>query len=264
MSPEDLKAEFLALLEQEANEQVYQEYIERHTRLVPREFVQNHGVHFSMVLRKAPFGSDYKSDFFFLSKSSDDWNAVFIELEKPQSRFFKDGGNDFHPDFLQALQQINQWKAWFLEEGNQKAFLNGTLKAIRLPAVMALNPTYNKYVVVFGRRREYEGNEKRRMLIKALETDDFKIMTYDSLVEGLIQKRELFMAVRLNDHVKILSDTLVDDSVFGWADPGQFSVSDALHAAIVAATPSNGFRGDDKGGLTETLAYVAPRLRRHT
>ena len=264
MSPDEMRDEFLTLLDEEKVEQVYQDYIERNTRLVPREFVQNHGVHFSMVLRKVPFGADFKSDLFYLSKSSDDWNAVFVELEKPQSKFFKGSTNGFHPDFLHAIQQINQWRAWFLEEGNQRAFLNGTLQAIRLPLVMTRNPTYNKFVLVFGLRREYETNAQRRALVKGFETDDFKIITYDSLVEGLKQKRELYIGVRLNDHIKILGDELVDDAIFGWADPTQFSVNDALHAAIVAATPSNIRRGDGPGGaFVEALGFVAPKLRRH-
>ncbi len=44
--------------------------------------MQNHGIHLSLVLRKLSFGADYKTDFFFFSKSSDDWNAVFIEIEE--------------------------------------------------------------------------------------------------------------------------------------------------------------------------------------
>ncbi len=262
MTPDELRTEFLALLEQEAGEQVYQDYIERNTRLVPREFVQNHQIHFAMVLRKAPFGADFKSDLFYLSKSSDDWNAVFIELEKPQSRFFKDNSNDFHPDFVQALQQINQWKAWFLIDGNQKTFLNGTIDALRLPPVMTRNPTYNKYVLVFGRRREYKANDQRRALVKAQETEDFKIISYDSLAEGLHHKRDLFTAVRLNDHIKILGDQLVDENIFSWIDPSQLSVNDALHAAILAKAPSNAFRFENSE-LVEALSWIAPKLRRH-
>jgi len=47
-----LKAEFLTLLDEDLPEQDYQAYIEQNTRLVPREFVQNHGIHFNLVLRK--------------------------------------------------------------------------------------------------------------------------------------------------------------------------------------------------------------------
>ena len=91
-----LKAEFSKLLDQNLTEQNYQLFMEENTRLVPREFVQNHGIHFSLVLRKLGFGADYKSDFVYLSKSSDDWNCVLIEIERPGAKFFKTGTNDLH------------------------------------------------------------------------------------------------------------------------------------------------------------------------
>lgn len=46
-----------------------------------------------------------------MSKSSDDWNIVFVEIEKPGSRFFRDNSNALHPDFQAGLQQINRWRA---------------------------------------------------------------------------------------------------------------------------------------------------------
>jgi hypothetical protein len=42
-----LKAEFSKLLDQNLTEQNYKLFVEENTRLVPREFVQNHGIHFS-------------------------------------------------------------------------------------------------------------------------------------------------------------------------------------------------------------------------
>jgi hypothetical protein len=114
-----------------------QSYLEQHTRFIPREFVQNHGI--GLVLRKLSFGADYKTDFFYFSKSSDDWNAIFIELEKPSSRFFKGNTNEFHGDFHRALQQINQWKAWFLSDQNKAGFL-ASVGAVQVPRHMANNP----------------------------------------------------------------------------------------------------------------------------
>jgi hypothetical protein len=135
MSPPELRREYLALLGKKKEEQVYQAFLEIHTRLIPREFVQNHGIGCSLAVRKLSFGLDYKSDFFYFSKSSDDWNAVFIELEKPSSKFFKNNSNKFHADFIAAIEQINQWRAWF-ERGNQEAFL-ASVRAIQVPHHMA-------------------------------------------------------------------------------------------------------------------------------
>ena|ERR1700728_129023 len=139
MTVEDEKRKFLKLLDEEHKEQIYQEFLECHTRFIPREFVQNHGIGQRLVLRKLSFAADYKTDFFYFSKSTDDWNAVFIELEKPSSRYFRANTNDFHSDFMTAVQQIKQWKAWFLLDENKGSFLS-TVSAIQVPRHMARNP----------------------------------------------------------------------------------------------------------------------------
>jgi Domain of unknown function (DUF4263) len=225
---DELKKEYFELLDKAGPEQVYQSYLEKHTRLIPREFVQNHGIGCSLVLRKLPFGADYKSDFFYFSKSTDDWNAVFIELEKPQSRFFRKDSNDFHPDFTQALQQISQWRAWF-DRGHQSAFL-ASVRMIQVPPHMAVNPTYNKYVLVFGRRSEYFGNETRRSLVRAQEREDLKIITFDSLAENLERKHEVSIGVRHNEFIDIITDEITDADLYGWVEPTQLRVSKTLHS----------------------------------
>jgi len=258
MNLDEEAARFVQLLDEEREEQAYQAYLEQHTRFIPREFVQNHGIGLSLVLRKLSFGADYKTDFFYFSKSTDDWNAVFIELEKPWSRFFKGNTNEYHGDFSRALQQINQWKAWFLSDQNKAGFL-ASVSAVQVPRHMANNPTYNKYVLVFGRRAEYEANADRRRLVRAAETDDFKIMTFDSLAEGLSQKRELAVGGRHNQFIDILSDEVVDAGMYAWMEPTQLRVSKALRAKL-SQGGSNHFLFQD-GQRHEVLSYVAPLVR---
>jgi hypothetical protein len=84
-------------------------------------------------------------------------------------------------------------------------------------------------VLVFGRRAEYGGNEDRRRLVRAAEADDFKIVTFDSLAEGLGQKRELTIGSRHNQFIDILSDEVIDAGVYAWMEPTQLRVSRALH-----------------------------------
>ena len=231
-----LKEEFIALLEAGHAEQVYQDFIEHNTQLVPREFIQNHGIHFDLVLRKLAFGADYHSDFCYLSKSSDDWNCILVELEKPSSTFFKRGSNDFHPGFVKALHQVGQWRAWFLNASNREAFTNGTLGLVRVP--LGDNPTFMKYVLVLGRRSEYVGNAIRRRFIAAQEADDFKIMTFDSLLEGLKSKHELYVGARRNEFIEILSDRYVDEGIFAWMEPETLQISIKLKEALLAARSS--------------------------
>ena len=240
MDFEEEKMEFLKLLDEGHSEQVYQSYLERRTRFVPREFVQNHGIGQSLVLRKLSFGADYKSDFFYFSKSSDDWNAVFIEIEKPSSRFFKGNTNEFHSDFLSAVQQINQWKAWFLSDQNKGSFLS-MVSAIQVPHHMARNPTFNKYVLVFGRRGEYADNEDRRRLVKATETEDFKVITFDSLAEGIPRKCDVSIGSRHNQFIDILTDEITDPGLFALVEPTQLRVSKTLHSKLKNEPRSNHF-----------------------
>lgn len=259
-SPSELVSEYLALLDENQLEQRYQTFIEKNTSLVPREFIQNHGIHFDLVLRKLAFGGDYKSDFAYLSKSSDDWNAVLIEIERPNKKFFKDGHNDFHADFQQALQQINRWKAWFLVPGNFASFVDGILGPIRKP--LTANPTYMKYVLVYGRRSEYADNDTRRRLVVAQEGGDFKIMTFDSLSESLHTKTKLYVGAKKNEYIDILSDEFLSENMFAWMDPTELRISEQLKASAVAARGTwHHYKSLDPKVLAMDYAFDRIRLR---
>src|ERR1700730_67142 len=253
-----LRDEFVALLDEEHPEQFYQSYIEKNTRLVPREFVQNHGIHFDLVLRKLSFGADYKSDFAYLSKSSDDWNCVLVEIESPGARFFKDESNEFHKDFLKAIQQINIWRAWFLEQTNKAGFADNTVGLIRVP--LNRNPTHPKFVLVHGRRSEYGRSPIRRRLIAAQEVDDLKILTFDSLAESLHTKHDLYVGARRNEYIEIVSDVFLNESMFSWMEPEQIRIGKRLKASALAAR-DQWFHYNGDNDLAMEVALPRVRLR---
>jgi hypothetical protein len=242
------KDAFELLLKKEEPEQSYQEFLEKNTQFIPREFIQNHGIHFNLVIRKIALGREYTTDFFYLSKSSDNWHGIFIEIEKPYSRFFRDKTNDFHPDFLQALQQINKWRAWLSENANLDQFCKTTIGSIKQP--LGENPLYPKFVLVFGRREEYATSALRKSLIRAQEREDFRIMSYDSLLEDLNNKQELYVGVRKNEHVEIVSDNFVQDNIFRFSEPHQLKISKFLKEKIISDFKVNDF---EKGSLDEKL-----------
>ncbi len=260
MGIEEEKREFLQLLDDGHNEQAYQAFLENNTRFIPREFEQNHGIHLRLVLRKMAFGADYKTDFFYFSKSSDDWNAVFIEIEKPSSRFFKGNTNEFHSDFTKALHQLNQWEAWFRSDQNKGTFLS-MVSAIQVPHHMASNPTYNKYVLVFGRRSEYAGNTYRRDLVGANESSDFKIITFDSLAEALSGKYHVSIGSRHNQFIDILTDEVTDPGLYYSLEPTQLRVSKVLHDKLENGPHSNVFVIDANRNKVEALRHAAPLVR---
>lgn len=229
--PDELKQEFTNLIDAALPEQVYQSFLEKHTQFIPREFVQNHGIHFDLVFRKLHLASDYAPDFFYMSKSSADWNLVLIEIEKPQSKYFKDGSNEPHPDFVTAYDQIMKWRGWFQDFGNYMGFINGTLGSVREP--MGRNACHIKYVLVHGRRHEFAENAIRRNKIKGMEGDDFKILSYDSLLEALNRKYPLYVCARKNEWVDFLSREYVSDEVFSYFDPSMLRINDDLREDIV-------------------------------
>jgi len=252
-----LKQEFAKLLDEAHPEQVYQSFLEKHTQFIPREFVQNHGIQFDLVFRKLRLASDYAPDFFYMSKSSADWNLVLIEIEKPQSKYFKEGSNELHQDLVSAYNQILQWRAWFQNLNNYAGFINGTLGTVREP--MGYNPCHIKYVLVHGRRKELADNAVKRNRIKAMEGDDFKIVSYDSLLEALDRKYPLYVCARKNEWVDFLSTEYVSDEVFTYFDPSMLRINDDLRKDIVD-NRHNWRISSIKGG--RALDYVLDKLGR--
>ncbi|WP_165422279.1 Shedu anti-phage system protein SduA domain-containing protein [Rhizobium ruizarguesonis] len=262
MTPElnELREEYLALLDTDAKEQVYQKYLEENTRFIPREFVQNHGVSCHIALRKLPFGADYKSDFFFLSKSTTHWNAVHIEIEKPSSKFFKGNTTDFDPGFQHAVDQIDEWRAWF-ERGNEEAFRN-IINPLLMPTNMARNPIKHKYVLVYGRRSEYADNDVRRTKVSMRARDDFKIMSFDSLAEGLAGKSVFNIGVRRNEYIDVIGDKIIDPLICGLIEPTRFRISETAHESLTAIIDGPGIRSQrfTEGKTVNSYQYAADRI----
>ena len=252
---ENLKKEYFELLEKTLPESAYQLFLEKNTNFVPREFEQNHGIHFSLVFKKLPLFDDYVTDFCYLTKSSVKWYCVLIELEKPSSKFFTNN-NDFHRDFLRGINQIDRWKAWMNNEANKRAWLD-KLAPIRTP--LHDNPCEIKYVLVHGRRKEYEGNKLRTSLIHAKEDANFRITSFDSLAERIESKYPLYVGTKKNEYFDIISHDFVNEQIFTWPDTKIFRISDKLRNDAIAKRDTwcsysnfNGFENSEKT-LDKTL-----------
>ena len=223
--------DFSQLLDKNLNEQEYQNFLEQNTEFIPREFVQNHGIQFSLVLRKLSLAKDYISDFFYLSKSTTKWHCIFVELEKPSSRYFKDGTTELHRDFVKAHQQVKLWQAWFQNPSNSQHFIDNTISILKTP--LERNPCEFKYILVLGRRDEYSTIEKKRNIIKAHEDLDFKIMSFDSLAEDIKRRQPLYVGVRKNDYIEIHSKKFVSENIFSWLHPDCIRINEELRQDIL-------------------------------
>lgn len=253
MNLDEEAARFARLLDEEREEQAYQAYLEQNTRFIPREFVENHVSDLAL--------------FFASSLSAPTTKPISSTSRRarmtgtPSLSSWKSRGRAFSRTSITAIFRARCSRLISGRRGfsrNEAGFL-ASVSAVQVPRHMASNPTYNKYVLVFGRRAEYEGNADRRRLVRAAETDDFKIMTFDSLAEGLSQKGELAVGSRHNQFIDILSDEVIDAGMYTWMEPTQLRVSKALREKL-SQGGSNHFLFQD-GQRHEVLSYVAPLVR---
>ncbi len=247
------------LLDEDADEQTYQSFIERNTWLIPREFVLNHGIWCDLVFRKLHLGCDYVCDFAFLTKSSVQWRLVLIEIERPGKHFFRGSTLRLHSDFTTATEQISSWR--FFLEGRLGGFVREALGSVTT-FLQIEDPGDVRFVLVHGRRSEFERIAKRRGLIKAQQHGDLRIMSFDSLVENPTPRGELYLAVRRNEFIDIVSDRFISDDPFALLEPENIRIGTQLLASAESALKQRyGHRDHDSDGSRSKALTALCRVR---
>jgi hypothetical protein len=162
-------------------EQLVQKFLEEHSELIPIPWMLNHGLHFDLVISKFAIDTSLKSDFAYLTKSTAEWYLTLIELEHPSKTIFTANRKvpTFSAEFNAALGQIASWKA-FLERHREEV----KDRVSPLLGHMRNNRLRSKFVLVYGRNAELEGNQDRIDRFGQLNGRDLKVLTYDSLITG--------------------------------------------------------------------------------
>lgn len=181
MSSQDLIQEFNKLCQNEmAREQDFQVFLENHTQLIPRYFLEHHGVDLNTVYLKVPFGTNYKSDFMLITKSSANWTCIHIEIEDPRKKIFRND-DGLTVDYNNAKRQVKEWQAWLAKPENAIAFKRNIEKA--LLSNMRDKNIEHKFVLIYGRQSELSGM-RRIDLWNSEKTDVCRSATWDSLFDG--------------------------------------------------------------------------------
>ncbi len=261
----DLENEFRELLDKNEKEEVYQKFLEKHTELIPTNtFLLNHGVHFSLIFSKMPIGSQFISDFFLISKSSAEWNYIFIELEKPSAKLFtKSGGRS--QDLARGIKQIEDWNSYFLTSANKEAFKNQPIihKITSFNPTLHENPCNFKYILVIGRRKELEDNNsfaQWRALNNNLKNS--YIMTYDSLCESIEQKAKQYICHIRKNFLYIDNNELLNKMLFCYTDCNNIRIKQNVLNALEAALQKHPIKDESICGmLGEDTNKKIERLR---
>jgi hypothetical protein len=116
-------------------------------------------------------------------------------------------------------------------------------------------------VLVYGRRSEFGDNDIRRGPVEAQTREDFKIIKFDSLAEGLRGKVEKMIGVRHNEFIDLMTDDVVDAHAFSLLEPSDIRVRDALWHKLKNGPRSNCFVSEGRKEV-EALGWAADRVRR--
>lgn len=176
----DLIEQFKLTLEDASlNENDIQRFLEENSELISTPFLLNHHLHFKVLISKFKISDGLISDFAYLTKSSDFWELVLVEIEDPKKRIFTSNNEqiNFHSDFNHAMDQISEWKG-YIEQNSEE--IKRRIAPLKTP--LKDNPIRFKYVLIYGRNAEKENNPRKTRMFGQKTTDDVRVLTFDSLI----------------------------------------------------------------------------------
>lgn len=179
------KEEYISILSCDYQEKVYQKFFEENPAFLPGayEIVGNATGHapYMNALISQPIIDDCiqrKPDFMWLAKDSLCFCPVLIEIERPSKEEFRKD-EYARSGFTQAVGQIKQWKAILNSTNGREQFY----ERYSIPQNLRALKFTPQYLLVFGRRSEYEEDKWLTRLRAEEESSDTKIFSFDRLME---------------------------------------------------------------------------------
>ncbi|WP_111927789.1 Shedu immune nuclease family protein [Clostridium tertium] len=201
--------------------------MERNTELIPLPWILNHGLHFNVIISKLRLGGGYITDFAYLTKSSDMWELVLIELEDSKKNIFLKNNENikFSSEFNHAYDQIMEWKS-YINDNKQEVLKTVNILKIHL----SKNMVKVKYALIIGRNKEKNNCERRKRMFAEKSNNDVKVMTYDSIIStyknNYYQTNKLILAPwREGFEVKFVPDKL-SSSIFAYIAAEHLKIKD--------------------------------------
>jgi hypothetical protein len=210
------------------DEKLVHAFLERHPSLLPGPWSVDGDSGFpafpmAVISKPKLPGLSYREpDFLWLASDSTTLYPILIEIETPHKAWFYGDRAEIHSDLTHAQGQLAEWRAWFNRGHNRTAFLD----QYELPERMARLTLQPRYVLIYGRRANYDGSRLRQEKRAELARDDERLMSFDRLTPA--KHSALFACVRKrHDGYQTVavppSFTLVNDGDWyakttGWAE----------------------------------------------
>lgn len=142
------------------------------------------GHHEAILFKEFPLGTSYRVDYVLAGRGSGGWQFVYVEFENPYNAITLQTG-EWGESVRKGLNQIEDWKTYI--EANYSSikaeFEKNTTKPLP-KEFTSFDSSRIHYVVVVGRRQDFDRNEKTRLLQRRIEQQkDIKIIHYDNLID---------------------------------------------------------------------------------
>lgn len=208
-------------------EQEIQNFLESNAELIPTPHRLNHHLHLKAIISKFPLGNRFITDYVYITKSSDCWRIVFVELEIPDKHIFTGSTDKINTTskFNEALNQVRSWQAYLVEHRQE---VIKQLEPLMVPSQMRRNPVQFCYELVYGRSAEKNTEDKNRYLQQLSEQSNVKFMTYDTIISyyqnDLVFKKDIMSFKQGKYHYKNL--VTKPEHVFSYIGPGDLELTD--------------------------------------
>lgn len=142
------------------------------------------GNHEAVLFKEFQLGTSYRADYLLAGKASGGWQFVYVEFENPYGSITA-SDNSWGTTVRKGLNQIEDWKTYI--EANYSSIKAEFEKHTKKPLpkeFTSFDSSRMHYVIVVGRRRDFDSNEKIRTLQRRVEKQqNIKIIHYDNLLD---------------------------------------------------------------------------------
>lgn len=143
----------------------------------------NFGHHEASLFKEFQLGTYYKVDYLLVGRASGGYQFIFVEFENPYTNIIKGNGN-LGETVRKGIEQINDWKTYVEQyyTSLNAEFLKYTNKTLPNEFIN-YDATRMNYVVVAGRRLDFEADNTRVIQRRIEKEQNIKILHYDNLLD---------------------------------------------------------------------------------
>jgi hypothetical protein len=206
------------------DERAFQAFLEQHPEFLHTPFLLNHGLHCQAILSQFRLTTALTTDFAYLTKSTNVWWLVLVELEPSSVPLFTSGSTTITPtaELSKRLAQLDSW---------EYAFKKSKAEILR-PLIPLLRPLSDnqveiRTVLVCGRSGHLLRDPETRDRLVQYEGTKRRILTYDSLrraYEAGQNRKKNVLSIR-KDRIHFKHLWVEPSTMFAYMDSNELKLS---------------------------------------